>query len=80
MNRNINVGRYSLADVQIEDKLLSKIHCVINYSEGEGWTLYDGSNGKQSTNGTWLYLNEEHDIYDKMIFKTNQTIMQCLTS
>jgi hypothetical protein len=77
MNRNINIGRYSLADIQINDKLLSKIHCVINYSEKDGWSLIDGHDNKPSTNGTWLYLNEDFEVYDKMIFKTNQTILQC---
>lgn len=78
MSRNITIGRYSLADIQINDKLLSKIHCVINFSEKDGWTLLDGqSTNKPSTNGTWLYLNEDFEIYDKMIFKTNQSILQC---
>jgi hypothetical protein len=77
MKRNITVGRYSLADIQLNDKLLSKIHCVINYSEKEGWTLIDGHENKNSTNGTWLYLNEDTEIYEKMIFKSNQTIFQC---
>jgi hypothetical protein len=77
MNRNIVIGRYSLADIQLNDKLLSKIHCVVNYSEKEGWTLLDGHEDKPSTNGTWLYLNEDFEIYENMIFKSNQTIFQC---
>lgn len=79
MKRNITLGRYSLADIQLNDKLLSKIHCVINFSEKEGWTLTDGHDDKPSTNGTWLYLNEDFEVYDKMIFKSNQTIFQCST-
>ena len=77
MNRNINIGRYSLADVQLNDKLLSKIHCVINYNEDLGWVIQDGNLDKNSTNGTWLYINEETILFDKMIFKANQTIFQC---
>lgn len=77
MNKNIQIGRYYLADIQINDKLLSKIHCVINYCEKDGWTLMDGHQDKPSTNGTWLYLNEDYEIYDKMLFKTNQSILQC---
>ena len=75
-NHNISIGRYELADVKLNDKLLSQIHCVINYSEKEGWKLMDGQRNKPSTNGTWIYINEEYEIYDKMIFKTNQTIFQ----
>jgi hypothetical protein len=80
MNRNIIIGRYSLADIHLNDKLLSKIHCVINYSEKEGWTLIDGHDGKPSTNGTWLYINEDFEMYDKMIFKSNQTIFQVIST
>ena len=75
-NHNISIGRYELADVKLNDKLLSSIHCVINYSEKEGWKLMDGQSNKPSTNGTWIYINEEYEIYDQMIFKTNQTIFQ----
>jgi|LauGreDrversion4_2_1035121.scaffolds.fasta_scaffold424219_2 hypothetical protein len=77
MQRNINIGRYTLAEIQINDKLLSKIHCVVNYNEELGWILQDGHENKLSTNGTWLYLNEEIQIFDKMIFKANHTIFQC---
>ncbi len=38
--------------------------------------MYDGYNGKGSTNGTWLYINEEFEIYENMVFKANQTIFQ----
>jgi hypothetical protein len=80
MQRNINIGRYTLAEIQINDKLLSKIHCVVNYNEEMGWILQDGHQDKLSTNGTWLYLNVETQIIDKMVFKANQTIFQCLFS
>lgn len=50
---------------------------MINFSETQGWTLYDGFNNKPSMNGTWLYLNDDYEIFDKMIFKSNQTIFQC---
>lgn len=36
----------------------------------------DGQSNKPSTNGTWVYINEEYPIDEKMIFKTNQTIFQ----
>ena len=74
--RNISIGRYELADIQLNDKLLSQIHCMINYKEDEGWKLIDGQQNKPSTNGTWIYINDQYQIYDKMIFKTNQNIFQ----
>lgn len=74
-NRNITIGRYELADIQLNDKLLSQIHCIINYSN-EGWKLFDGQPNKPSTNGTWVYINNEYIMYDKMIFRTNQIMFQ----
>jgi hypothetical protein len=75
--RNIQIGRFSSADIQLNDKLLSKVHCEISYQEPDGWVLIDGCAGKPSTNGTWIYLNDDFQIYEKMIFKSNQTIFQC---
>lgn len=39
--------------------------------EGSAWVLVDGCNGKPSTNGTWLYLNENFTMHTGMIFKAN---------
>ena len=38
------------------------------------WWLIDGYNNKASTNGTWLYLNEDFEMHNGMVFKANQTI------
>jgi len=72
----ITIGRQNNVDILIQDKLLSKIHSTICFSETSGWMLYDGYENNSSTNGTWLYINEDFEIYDKMIFKSNQTIFQ----
>ena len=45
---------------------------TIKYEDGN-WILEDGRDGKESTNGTWYYLNQEQAIQDGMIFKQNQT-------
>lgn len=44
---------------------------------GEGiWVLRDGdpSNGKKSTNGTWLFVDELFPICDNLVFKAGQTL------
>jgi len=75
---SITMGRNKTCNLQILDKLLSKCHCTIKFNESEGfWVLYDGTINNPSTNGSWLYANEYIEIYDKMIFKTNQTTFQC---
>ena len=79
----IIIGRdSSLCDVIIEDKMLSRIHCCVNYKEKDnqkGWYIKDGNlKGKKSTNDTWFYSAEETPIYDEMIFKTNHNLFKCL--
>ena len=42
--------------------------------------LVDGdlNNNRSSTNGTWMYLNEDFEIYHGMIFKTNQSLFEVI--
>lgn len=64
--------------MQIVDTLLSKVQMSILYQRDSGWTLSDGDilNGRPSTNGTWLYLNDEFEICDQVILKYHQTLLQ----
>ena len=82
----IIIGRDpKLCNIIIKDKMLSRIHCCINYKEKKtengmykGWYLKDGNlEGKKSTNDTWFYSAEETLIYDKMIFKANHNLFKC---
>ena len=71
------IGRTPNCDIRIEDKLLSKAQATIRLNEeGNNWVLIDGFEGRESTNGTWLYLNEDCDIEDGMVFKSNQTFFE----
>ncbi|CAG9329995.1 unnamed protein product [Blepharisma stoltei] len=73
----IRIGRTTKCEIQIEDSLISKVQCTIYYSL-EGWILVDGDleNDRTSTNGTWLYLNENHELSNGMMFKSNHTLFQ----
>jgi pSer/pThr/pTyr-binding forkhead associated (FHA) protein len=64
------IGRSPNCDIRIDDQLISKMQSTIKYENGN-WVLEDGRDGKESTNGTWYYLNQEQDIQDGMIFKQN---------
>lgn len=71
----IKIGRSTNCEVIIEDAVLSKFQSHIFFdSEKECWLLQDGFNGKKSLNGTWLYLNEDFEMYEGMTFKANQTL------
>ena len=76
-NDMIRIGRSAAAEIPIDDPVLSNYHATIRYNFDDCvWVLEDGTDGKRSLNGTWLYLNEEFDIYSGLIFKANQTLFQ----
>mmetsp|Transcript_39541 Transcript_39541/g.29204 ORF Transcript_39541/g.29204 Transcript_39541/m.29204 type:complete len:212 (+) Transcript_39541:510-1145(+) len=74
-DQEIIIGRTPNCDIRIEDKLLSKAQATVKYEKGE-WVLTDGFEGRESTNGTWLYLNEDWQLVDGMVFKSNQTFFE----
>lgn len=77
----IKIGRSNQCDVIIEDAVLSKLQSHIYYNqEKDSWFLEDGFNNKKSLNGTWLYLNDDYDLYNGMTFKANQTLFQATLS
>ena len=79
-NRTIKIGRTNDCDVRIKDKMISKVQFHIRvrrsaHNETE-WVLIDGINDKPSTNGTWLYINEDLMLFNGMVFKANLSIFK----
>jgi hypothetical protein len=77
----ITIGRSPNSDILIDDNMLSRIHCTVQFINGK-WFIQDGSinqNGevRKSTNGTWIYAYEEVIIVDKMTFKANHNLFIC---
>ena len=72
-------------DVAIKDGLLSRVHCTIWWDESVGkWMVLDGKVSERattttttSTNGTWMYVIEEKEITEGMIFKSNYNLYMC---
>lgn len=77
-NKHITIGRGISCDLRLDDNLLSKIHATVFYNSN-GWNLVDGDMVKKSTNGTWLYLSEDFEMYTNMIFKANQAVFQVVS-
>ena len=79
--KRIYIGRDISCNIIIDDSLLSRIHCTLEYDDEEGWVIYDGkiedNEIKKSTNGTWLYLIEEIPIENGLIFKNNKNAFEC---
>jgi len=75
--QEVVIGRSPNCDIRVDDELLSKMQASISFDlNTREWVLQDGFSGKRSTNGTWLYLNEEIPILSGMLFKSNQTFFQ----
>ena len=77
-NKIFTIGRSEDGDVILQDKMLSRIHCILIYEEEEGWFIKDGNEiGQPSTNGTWVFAYDEFEIYDNMLFKSNCSLFSC---
>lgn len=82
----IKIGRSSNCEVFVDDTLLSRVHCTIEYRNNVGWVIREGNviknkdgsiEVKPSTNGSWFYAMEDMCIYEGMVFKSNNSIFQC---
>ena len=66
------ISRAKDADISINDITLSRINCFLYYNN-DIWKIQDGSQkGEYSTNGYWIYVFEETEIIDNVIFKSNK--------
>ena len=78
------IGRKVDNAINIEDNMLSRIHCTIKFKDHK-WYLIDGNinnnqeneDGKKSTNGSWVYAYEDSLIIDKMTFKSAHYLFEC---
>lgn len=61
--------------IKFDDNQLSRLQCTIENIDGN-WILNDGDGTKNSTNGTWLFVDELFKIYDGMVFKAGQTLFK----
>ena len=76
-DRVFEIGRSEKCDIYIQDKMLSRIHCILFYTDNN-WYIKDGNeNGNLSTNGTWVYANEKTEIKEGMKFKSNSCNFLC---
>ena len=83
----IRIGRKKYNnDIELDDHLVSKVNCNIQYDEKNGWKIKDGNeiiseNGESkitnSTNGTWILAIDDFLIYENMIFKSNLNLFRC---
>ena len=74
----ITVGRHETCEVRLHGNLISKIHCTIFFTPEKGWILSDGdiANLQNSTNGVWIYINDNLEMYHSMILKSGRIVFQ----
>ena len=74
-NTVINIGRSQKCNIVIEDMMLSKIQCYIEYNaHNQCLYLYDGDGEKESTNGTWVFILNPIKITNNFLFKAEHTL------
>ena len=80
----IIIGRSPDCDVIIEDSMLSRFHCTVEFNENKNkWFIVDGVYDKEkkgiknSTNGSWKYAFEDNLITNGMTFKANHNLFIC---
>jgi len=80
----IVIGRSPDCDVIIEDSLLSRFHCTVEFKEDKNkWFIVDGVYDKEkniiknSTNGSWKFAFEDSLITNGMCFKANHNLFIC---
>ena len=80
----IIIGRSPDCDVIIEDSMLSRFHCTVEFNENKNkWFILDGiydkdkNRIKNSTNGSWKYAFEDTLITNGMCFKANHNLFIC---
>ena len=76
------IGRSPDCDVIIDDNMLSRFHCTVQFRKKK-WYIIDGIINKESnkiissTNGTWKFPFQDAVISDGMIFKANHNLFIC---
>lgn len=75
--KTITIGRDDKCDVVLNDKMLSRVHCVLKRDKDE-WKIIDGKgDGGRSMNGTWVFAFDNMTIDDGMVFKSNSNLISC---
>lgn len=69
----ITIGRYEGSTIVMNCINLSKYHCRIIGVHDEFY-LVDGDGKRTSTNGTWLYAENNYEIESGTVFKAGQSL------
>jgi hypothetical protein len=74
-NNIITIGRGKKCNIVLSNLSYSRIQCSIVF-ENNFWFIIDGDREKESTNGTWVFINWDYDIEKDFLFRIGQNIIQ----
>lgn len=69
------IGRTDQCKIKFNDTSLSRHQCIIDYIDDK-WLIRDGNGEKGSTNGTWLFAEEELKIDCDSIIKAGLSLFK----
>lgn len=73
----VTIGRLTGCTIQINDYGMSRVQSKITYSDNHWW-VEDGDGVKNSTNGTWVYLQEPYLLKNTSYFKIKKTLFKIM--
>ena len=73
----VKIGRNKDNQVSLEGYAFSRIHTSFYYEEEVNeWYIRDGYDNKNSTNGTWIYLDWEWKVEDQVSFRIGANFLK----
>lgn len=75
--KTVRIGRSKGNEIVLDSSNFSRVHTSFIYSSSDkSWYLMDGDGTKESTNGTWLFLDCQTEIYDKMLLRLGRSLFE----
>jgi pSer/pThr/pTyr-binding forkhead associated (FHA) protein len=71
----IMVGRTEKCSIMFNDTSLSRLQCRIDFIDDK-WFIKDGDGEKSSTNGTWLFAEDELKLEERSVIKSGDSLIQ----
>ena len=73
--RLFKIGRKSTNDIVLDKNFFSRVHSSF-YCENGKWYVQDGDGENESTNGTWIMLDEELPIVNDMELRVGINLLK----
>ena len=72
----VRIGRKATNDIPIDKPFFSRVHTTLFFDSVEKcWFLQDGDGESNSTNGTWIFINEVEKVEDGLIVRMGENLL-----